>query len=149
MRCPFCHHHDTQVLETRDFDDALSIKRRRRCISCVRRFTTIERAALDLPLVVKRDGTRVDFDRQKIKTSMLLALRKRPFQMEAVDTAISGIEQSLMMAGDREVASDQVGERVIEALKNIDQIAYVRFASVYRSFQDVQEFSQAVSEVNS
>jgi transcriptional repressor NrdR len=146
MKCPFCHHADTQVLETRDLDDAVSIKRRRRCISCFRRFTTIERAALDLPLIVKRDGTRVDFDRQKIKNSMLLSLRKRPFDMETVDSAILNIEQHLMMVGDKEVASDQIGERVMEALKKIDQIAYVRFASVYRSFQDVQDFASAALE---
>ncbi|MFM8547922.1 MAG: transcriptional regulator NrdR [Betaproteobacteria bacterium] len=147
MRCPFCDHADTQVAETRESDDGDSIRRRRRCLHCDKRFTTYERVELALPAVVKRNGVRTEFDRRKLRASMALALRKRPVSAEAVDAAIHRIEERLMGLGLREVASERVGELVIRELKKLDKIAYVRFASVYRNFEDVDEFTDAIEEV--
>jgi transcriptional repressor NrdR len=147
MRCPFCDHADTQVAETRESDDGDSIRRRRRCLHCDKRFTTYERVELALPAVVKRNGVRTEFDRRKLRASMALALRKRPVSAEAVDAAIHRIEERLMGLGLREVASERVGELVIRELKKLDKIAYVRFASVYRNFEDVDEFTDVIEEV--
>ncbi len=147
MRCPFCDHPDTQVAETRDSDDGGSIRRRRRCLQCDKRFTTYERVELVLPAVVKRNGVRVDFDRRKLRGSMALALRKRPVSAEAVDAAIQRIEERLLALGLREVGSERVGELVMRELQRLDKIAYVRFASVYRNFEDIDEFSDAIAEV--
>ncbi len=147
MRCPFCDHADTQVVETRESDDGDSIRRRRRCLHCDKRFTTYERIELALPAVVKRNGMRAEFDRRKLRASMSLALRKRPVSAEAVDAAIHRIEERLMGLGLREVGSERVGELVIRELKKLDKIAYVRFASVYRNFEDVDEFTDAIEEV--
>lgn len=147
MRCPFCGHHDTQVVETRDSDEGDSTRRRRKCHGCDKRFTTYERVELALPAVVKRNGVRAEFDRRKLRASMSLALRKRPVNAEAVDAAIHRIEERLMGLGLREVGSEKVGELVIRELKKLDKIAYVRFASVYRNFEDVDEFTDAIEEV--
>lgn len=147
MRCPFCDHPETQVVETRDSDDGSSIRRRRRCLQCDKRFTTYERVELVLPAVVKRNGVRVDFDRRKLRGSMALALRKRPVSAEAVDAAILRIEERLLALGLREVGSERVGELVMRELQRLDKIAYVRFASVYRNFEDIDEFSDAIEEV--
>lgn len=147
MRCPFCDHADTQVAETRESDDGDSIRRRRRCLHCDKRFTTYERVELALPAVVKRNGVRAEFDRRKLRASMSLALRKRPVSAEAVDAAIHRIEERLMGLGLREVGSERVGELVIRELKKLDKIAYVRFASVYRNFEDVDEFTDVIEEV--
>jgi len=147
MRCPFCDHADTQVVETRETDDGASTRRRRRCLQCDKRFTTYERVELALPAVVKRNGVRVEFDRRKLRASMSLALRKRPVSAEAVDAAIHRIEERLLSLGLREVGSERVGELVMRELKKLDKIGYVRFASVYRSFEDVDEFTDAIEEV--
>ena len=147
MRCPFCDHPDTQVVETRESDEGDSIRRRRRCLNCDKRFTTYARIELALPAVVKRNGTRTEFDRRKLRSSMSLALRKRPVSAEAVDAAIHRIEEKLLSLGLREVGSEQIGELVMRELKKLDKIAYVRFASVYRKFEDVDEFAEAVLEV--
>ena len=147
MRCPFCDHPDTQVVETRESDDGDSIRRRRRCLQCDKRFTTYERVELVLPAVVKRNGVRVDFDRRKLRASLSLALRKRPVSAESVDAAIHRIEERLLALGLREVGTDRVGELVMRELQRLDKIAYVRFASVYRNFEDIDEFSDAVEEV--
>ncbi|MEN9773147.1 MAG: hypothetical protein RL322_217 [Pseudomonadota bacterium] len=147
MRCPFCDHADTQVVETRDSDDGDSIRRRRRCLQCDKRFTTYERVELVLPAVVKRNGVRTDFDRRKLRGSMALALRKRPVSAEAVDAAIHRIEERLLALGLREVGTERVGELVMRELQRLDKIAYVRFASVYRNFEDIDEFSDAIEEV--
>jgi transcriptional repressor NrdR len=147
MRCPFCDHADTQVVETRESDDGDSIRRRRRCLQCDKRFTTYERIELALPAVVKRNGVRTEFDRRKLRASMALALRKRPVSSEAVDAAIHRIEERLLAQGLREVGSDRVGELVMRELKRLDKIAYVRFASVYRNFEDIDQFSDAIEEV--
>jgi transcriptional repressor NrdR len=147
MRCPYCSHGDTQVVETRESDDGDVVRRRRRCLGCDRRFTTYERAEISLPAVVKKDGARVEFDRAKIRASMLLALRKRPVAMAQVDAALERIEETLLGRGTREVASSELGELVMQALKKLDAIAYVRFASVYRRFEDVDEFRRLISDI--
>ncbi|MBX3590937.1 MAG: transcriptional regulator NrdR [Burkholderiaceae bacterium] len=147
MRCPFCDHPDTQVIETRESDDGASTRRRRRCLNCDKRFTTYERVELALPAVVKKNGVRTDFDRRKMRASMALALRKRPVSAEAVDAAIHRIEEKLLSLGLREVPSERIGELVMRELKKLDKVAYVRFASVYRSFEDVDEFADVILEV--
>jgi transcriptional repressor NrdR len=147
MRCPFCDHPETQVIETRDSDDGDALRRRRRCVNCDKRFTTYERVELSLPAVVKKNGSRVEFDRRKLRASLALALRKRPVSSEAVDAAIGRIEEKLLSLGAREVASEKVGELVMRELKKLDKIGYVRFASVYRNFEDVDEFADAIQEV--
>jgi transcriptional repressor NrdR len=149
MHCPYCAHEGTQVLDTRISEDGDSIRRRRRCEACDKRFTTYERAEIALPVVVKKNGSRADFDRSKLSFSLHLALRKRPVSAEAVDAAIERIEEKLRSSGDREVPSDRIGELVMRELKKIDKIAYIRFASVYRSFEDVDEFADVIREVAS
>jgi transcriptional repressor NrdR len=147
MRCPFCDHADTQVIETRDSDDGVALRRRRRCANCDKRFTTYERVELSLPAVVKKNGSRVEFDRDKLRASLKLALRKRPVTSEAIDAGIMRIEEKLLSLGVREVASEKIGELVMRELKKLDKIGYVRFASVYRNFEDVDEFADAIQEV--
>lgn len=147
MHCPYCANVDTQVLDTRVSEDGDSIRRRRRCSACDRRFTTYERAEIALPAVVKKNGSRAEFDRSKLAGSLALALRKRPVGAEAVQAAIERIQDKLMSSGDKEVPTDRIGELVMRELKKLDKIAYVRFASVYRSFEDVDEFADAIREV--
>ncbi|MEH0165658.1 transcriptional regulator NrdR [Roseateles microcysteis] len=147
MRCPFCSHTDTQVAETRESDEGDVIRRRRRCLSCDKRFTTYERAEIALPAVVKKDGTRADFEPAKLRASMQLALRKRPVSIEQIDAALARIEEKLLASGAREMPSTKLGELVMRELKRIDKVAYVRFASVYRSFEDVDEFRQLIRDI--
>ncbi len=146
MRCPFCRHEDTQVIDSRVSEDGAAIRRRRRCPSCDKRFTTYERVELTLPAVVKKDGSRSEFDRRKIAASMRLALRKRPVSAEAIDAAVARIEYLLLGSGEREVRSERLGELVMNELLALDKIAYVRFASVYRRFEDVSEFEDVIEE---
>ena len=147
MRCPFCSHQETQVAETRESDEGDVIRRRRRCLHCEKRFTTYERAEIALPAVVKKDGSRVEYDPAKPRASMILALRKRPVSVEQVDTALERIQEKLLASGAREVASARLGELVMRELKKLDKVAYIRFASVYRNFEDVDEFSDAIREI--
>jgi transcriptional repressor NrdR len=147
MRCPFCSNTETQVVETRESDEGDVIRRRRRCLKCDKRFTTYERPEIAMPSVVKKDGSRVDFDPSKLRASMLLALRKRPVSVEQVDSALERIEEKLLTSGAREVTSTRLGEYVMRELKRIDKVAYVRFASVYRSFEDVDEFRQLIRDI--
>ena len=147
MRCPFCQHADTQVIDSRASDEGSTIRRRRRCLSCDKRFTTYERVELALPTIIKRGGVRAEFDRDKLRASMALALRKRPVPREAVDDAISRIEEKLLASAQREVKSEKLGELVMRELRRLDKVAYIRFASVYRSFEDVDEFAEVVREV--
>lgn len=147
MKCPYCSDPNTQVVDTRENEDGDTVRRRRRCLACDKRFTTYERIELQLPLVVKKNGSRVDYDREKLKASMSLALRKRPVTTESLDAAIDRIEERLVTLGEREVPSDRVGELVMRELKKLDKIAYIRFASVYRNFEDLDEFSDAIREV--
>jgi len=146
MRCPFCNNSDTQVIDSRVSEEGDAIRRRRRCAECGRRFTTYERAELLMPAVVKRNGTRVEFDRAKLRGSLALALRKRPVSTEDVDAAIERIEESLLVSGQREIESRQIGELVMAELKKLDQVAYVRFASVYKSFEHIGEFVTTIDE---
>lgn len=147
MKCPFCGNLDTQVVETRVSEDADFIRRRRQCGSCEKRFTTYERPEVNFPVVVKKDGRRIEYGRHKILGSMSIALRKRPVSTEQVDAAIERIEEKLLNLGVREVASNRIGELVMRELKKLDKVAYVRFASVYRSFEDIDEFKLLVDEV--
>ena len=147
MRCPYCSHDETQVVETRESDEGEVVRRRRRCLNCDRRFTTYERPEVALPTVVKRDGGRVDFDIAKLRSSMLLALRKRPVSVEQVDAALERIQEKLLAGTLREVPTTRLGELVMRELKRIDKVAYVRFASVYRSFEDVDEFRQLIRDI--
>ena len=147
MRCPFCSHAETQVVETRESDEGDVIRRRRRCLKCDKRFTTYERPEIAMPQVVKKDGARVEFDRAKLRASMMLALRKRPVSIEQIDAAVERIEDKLLTGGAKEVASTRLGELVMRELKRIDKVAYVRFASVYRSFEDVDEFRRLIREI--
>lgn len=148
MKCPFCAAEETTVADTRINDDGDIVRRRRRCLACDKRFTTYERAEIRLPQVVKKNGSRVDFDREKLSASLWLSLRKRPVTTEAVDGAIARIEEKLLALGEREIPSEKVGEMVMRELKKLDKVAYVRFASVYRNFEDVDEFSDLIREVS-
>jgi len=148
MRCPFCGAAETTVADTRISDDGDIVRRRRRCLKCDKRFTTHERAELRMPQVIKKNGSRVDFDRDKLAASLGLALRKRPVSSQAVEAAICRIEEKLLALGEREVASEKLGEMVMRELKKLDKVAYVRFASVYRNFEDVDEFSKVIREVS-
>ncbi|MGB6102944.1 MAG: transcriptional regulator NrdR [Pusillimonas sp.] len=147
MKCPFCSSFDTQVIDSRVSEEGDTIRRRRRCTACDRRFTTYERVELVMPAVVKRNGTRVEFDIDKLRASLKLALRKRPVGTEDVDAAVARIEESLLVSGLREVDSGYVGELVMNELRKLDQVAYVRFASVYKSFEDIGEFVKAIDEI--
>ena len=147
MKCPFCTSPDTQVVDTRENDDGDIVRRRRRCLACDKRFTTYERVELKLPVVVKKDGRRSEFNRDKVDFSMRLALRKRPVTEESLIQAIDRIEEKLLTLGEREIASDRIGELVMRELKKLDKIAYIRFASVYRNFEDIDEFSEVVREI--
>ncbi len=147
MRCPFCHDNDTQVMDTREAEEGSAIRRRRRCPACEKRFTTYERVELAMPAIVKKNGSRVEFDRSKLRASLMLSLRKRPVSADAVDSAILRIEDRLLSTGEREVISERLGELVMRELKKMDKIAYVRFASVYRSFEDIDEFTDVIREV--
>jgi transcriptional repressor NrdR len=147
VKCPFCSHSETQVVETRISEDGDSIRRRRQCASCQKRFTTYERPDVSFPAIVKKDGRRIEYERAKLLASMKLALRKRPVSTEQVDGAVERIEEKLLMQGVRELPSARLGELVMRELKKLDKVAYVRFASVYRSFEDIDEFKTLVDEV--
>jgi transcriptional repressor NrdR len=147
MKCPFCQHEDTQVLDTRVSEDGDSIRRRRRCAQCDKRFTTYERVELSMPIIVKKNGSRTEFESKKLRGSLMLALRKRPVAAGAIDAAVASIEEKLLTSGRREVDSVYVGELVMQELKRLDKIAYIRFASVYKNFEDLAEFQEAIAEV--
>ena len=147
MKCPFCANLETQVVETRISEDADFIRRRRQCGACEKRFTTYERPDVSFPAIVKKDGRRIEYKRPKILGSMNLALRKRPVSTEQIDSAIERIEEKLLSLGLKEVPSTRLGELVMRELKKLDKVAYVRFASVYRSFEDIDEFRALVDEV--
>jgi transcriptional repressor NrdR len=147
MKCPFCHSDDTQVLDTRVSEEGDAIRRRRRCSHCDKRFTTYERVELSMPVIVKKNGSRMEFESSKLRASLMLALRKRPVSVEALDAAIASIQEKLLGSGRREVDTGYVGELVMQELKRLDKIAYIRFASVYKNFEDLAEFQQAIAEV--
>lgn len=147
MKCPFCKGDRTQVVDTRESEDGDSIRRRRRCLSCDKRFTTYEMIELRMPQIVKQNGMRSEFDEEKLRTSFKRALHKRPVSAELVDAAIDNVTQKLHALGEREIGSRQVGEMVMKELLKLDKVAYIRFASVYKSFQDVGDFTEAVEAV--
>ena len=147
MRCPFCGAQDTKVVDSRLAGDGDQVRRRRRCLSCDERFTTFETAELNLPRVIKQDGSRVPFDHGKLAAGMMRALEKRPVSTERIDAALERIRRRLIASGEREVGSRQIGEWVMEELRNLDQVAYVRFASVYRSFEDVNAFREEIERL--
>lgn len=145
MKCPFCHHPNTQVTDSRLLEETNSIRRRRRCLSCGQRFSTFETIEMRMPQIIKSTGTRVAFNPHKLRTSLERALHKRPIDAESIDDTVALIEQRLYQLGHKEVSSQLVGEMAMEELAKIDQVAYVRFASVYKSFNDVSEFTQAIA----
>ena len=147
MRCPFCGAQDTKVVDSRLFGEGDQVRRRRACTLCKERFTTYETAELNLPRVIKQDGSRVPFDGQKLASGMTRALEKRPVGTEQVDDALNHIRRKLLATGDREVPSRQIGEWVMEELRALDQVAYVRFASVYRKFEDVNAFREEIERL--
>ena len=147
MRCPFCTHSETLVVDSRVSDEGDFIRRRRQCAHCGKRFTTYERPDVSYPAIVKKDGRRVPYARPKLQGSLDLALRKRPVSTEQIDAAIERIEEKLINTAAREVPSSRIGELVMRELKKLDKVAYVRFASVYRSFEDIDEFRALVDEV--
>ena len=147
MKCPFCSNGETQVVETRVAEDGDFIRRRRQCLGCEKRFTTYERPDVTFPAIVKKDGRRIEYERAKLLGSMKLALRKRPVSTEQIDSAVERIEEKLLNLGVREIPSARIGELVMRELKKLDKVAYVRFASVYRSFEDIDEFRALVDEV--
>ncbi len=147
MRCPFCQHMDDRVIDSRLSKEGDMIRRRRECTHCLRRFTTYERVEETLPLVIKKDGRRENFDRGKILAGLHKACEKRPISVETLEKLVDRIEQKLQEGGEREVHSRVVGEQIMLELQNLDEVAYVRFASVYRSFKDVNEFMSEVKEL--
>jgi transcriptional repressor NrdR len=149
MHCPFCGHEETKVTDSRLAGGGAQIRRRRECLSCGERFTTFETAELVMPLVVKSDQSRVPFDEAKLRAGMTKALEKRPVSPEAIDAAISRIGHKLRALGEREVTSLEIGELVMDELHHLDEVAYVRFASVYRSFQDLDAFRHEIERVRS
>ena len=149
MKCPFCGATDTQVIDSRVSEEGDSIRRRRRCVDCSKRFTTYETAELRMPQVVKQNGIREEFKREKLRISFVRALHKRPVPTEYVDAAIQHIEQELLGLGEREIPARRVGEMVMAALYKLDKVAYIRFASVYRSFQDVEDFREVIQDIDS
>ena len=147
MRCPFCSNEDTQVVDTRSNPDTNVIRRRRKCPKCDKRFTTYERVELRMPRLVKKGGSRTDFDRGKLIGSMTLSLRKRPVATDDVDAAVDRVEEKLRAMGEREIPTSRVGDLVMRELAKLDKIGYIRFASVYRSFETPDDFREAVQEV--
>ena len=147
MFCPFCSADDTKVIDSRLVADGGQVRRRRECVSCRERFTTYEAAELVMPRVIKQSGSREPFNEEKLRDGFQRALEKRPVSVEAVETELGQIKNQLRATGEREVDSRVVGELVMEALKRLDQVAYVRFASVYRSFEDLAEFRDAIASL--
>jgi transcriptional repressor NrdR len=147
MHCPFCKAEDTQVIDSRVSDNGDSIRRRRRCLACQKRFTTYETVELRMPQVVKQDGSRTEFDLDKLRTGFMRALHKRPVPTPLVDDAVATIAQQVLAQGEREIPSRRIGEMVMKELYKLDKVAYIRFASVYRAFQDVEDFRDALKEV--
>ena len=148
MHCPFCQAVDTKVIDSRLVSEGTQVRRRRECTVCNERFTTYELAELVMPRIIKSDGTRQPFDQEKLQGGVLRALEKRPVATEKIDQAIAHIISRLRATGEREVLSKQLGEWVMEELRKLDHVAYVRFASVYRSFQDVKEFNEEIKRLS-
>jgi transcriptional repressor NrdR len=147
MKCPFCSHDDTRVVDSRLGKEGNNIRRRRECIDCERRFTTYERVEETLPLVIKKDGRRETFDRQKIISGIQRACEKRPVSISTIEKVVDQMELSLQESGEKEIDASRIGEAVMSALQSIDEVAYVRFASVYRQFRDINEFMSELKDI--
>ena len=147
MNCPYCGHRDSKVMDSRPAEEGASIRRRRECVFCARRFTTYETVERALVVVIKKDGSRQTFEREKILRGMLRACEKRPVSMEALEEIAAEIEQELQSAMEREIPTDVIGEAVLRRLRGLDQVAYVRFASVYRQFQDIDSFLEELDKL--
>lgn len=147
MRCPFCGNQDTQVKDSRPTEDSASIRRRRYCSECASRFTTFERVQLRDLMVVKRDGTKSTFDRDKILSSIRISLRKRPVEEEKIERIVSSIQRQLETSGETEISSNTIGEKVMDVLLELDKVAYVRFASVYKDFREAKDFEDFVENL--
>ena len=148
MYCPFCNADDTKVIDSRLVADGGQVRRRRECVACTERFTTYEMAELVMPRVIKTDGTREVFDEDKLRAGLQRALEKRPVSIEQIEVALTQIKHFLQVTGEREVSSRMIGEEVMTKLRELDEVAYVRFASVYRSFQDLSEFQDELNRLN-
>jgi transcriptional repressor NrdR len=148
MKCPFCSSLDTQVIDSRVSDDGDSIRRRRKCAACNKRFTTYETVELRMPQVVKQDGSRAEFDLEKLRTGFMRALHKRPVPTQLVDEAIATITQDVLALGEREIESRRIGQMVMRELRRLDQVAYIRFASVYREFRDLDDLRQELAALD-
>lgn len=149
MRCPFCFEAETKVIDSRLVAEADQVRRRRECLSCSERFTTYEVAELLMPRIIKGDGTREPFNEDKLRFGILKALEKRPVDMESIEAAVAKIKHQLQATGEREIDSRSVGEKVMNTLRSLDHVAYVRFASVYRDFQDLEEFRREIDSLSS
>lgn len=147
MKCLFCSYEDTRVIDSRLNEETNQIRRRRECPKCEKRFSTLETAELSLPFIVKRDGRRVDFDENKLRGGMVRALQKRPIAIDAIDPIVHRIIQKLQSSGEREIPARTLGEWIMEELRMLDPVAYVRFASVYRSFEDVDAFREEIQRL--
>lgn len=147
MHCPFCGTDDTKVIDSRLVAEGDQVRRRRECLACHERFTTYEIAELVMPRIIKQDGTREPFDEVKLRAGLQRALEKRPVSVESIETAIANIKHFLQATGEREVKSRRLGEKVMDELRDLDEVAYVRFASVYRSFKDLHEFRQEIDRL--
>ncbi len=147
MHCPFCNADDTKVIDSRLVAEGTQVRRRRECLTCIERFTTYESAELVMPRIVKQDGSREPFDEEKLRAGLLRALEKRPVSTERIEESISRIEHRLRATGEREINSRMVGEEVMSALQELDEVAYIRFASVYRRFQDLTEFREEIDRL--
>lgn len=147
MHCPFCNAADSKVIDSRLVGDGNQVRRRRECVVCHERFTTFETAELVMPRVVKKDNAREEFSRDKLKSGILTALQKRPVDMDKIEESLSRIESRIRAIGDREIRSNTIGEYVMDELKKLDQVAYVRFASVYRDFTDIRDFGDEIAKL--
>ncbi|MGK2907556.1 MAG: transcriptional regulator NrdR [Desulfuromonadales bacterium] len=147
MKCPFCAHEDTRVVDSRLGKEGNNIRRRRECVACERRFTTYERVEETLPLVIKKDGRREAFERQKIISGIQRACEKRPVSIATIEKVVDQMEVSLQESGEKEIDSSRIGEAIMEALQALDEVAYVRFASVYRQFRDINEFMSELTDI--
>ena len=147
MKCPYCFHLEDKVIDSRLSQDGDVTRRRRECLQCAKRYTTYERVEETMPLVIKKDGSREPFDRTKVLSGILKACEKRPVGIEAIEEAVDRLERSFLDAGEREVGSSVIGEAIMEELKRLDEVAYVRFASVYREFRDINEFMSELKDL--
>ncbi|MCK4508432.1 MAG: transcriptional repressor NrdR [Desulfuromonadales bacterium] len=147
MKCPFCTHDDTRVVDSRLGKEGNNIRRRRECVDCERRFTTYERVEETLPLVIKKDGRREAFDRHKIISGIQRACEKRPVSIATIEKVVDQMEVSLQECGEKEIPASRIGESIMEALQALDEVAYVRFASVYRQFRDINEFMSELTDI--